>query len=130
MIVVDTNVLVRLVFDTNSISADVRLRDREWAIPRLWRSEFRSALAGMIRVQGLPPEQASDAFRRAEALVSVESEPDTAEIIALVQRTNCTAYDLEFVAVALSLGVPLVTNDKQVLAEFPAIAISLEAFAA
>ena len=84
----------------------------------------------MLRVQGLSPEQASDAFRRAEALVSVEREPDIAEIIALVHRTNCTAYDLEFVAVALALGVPLVTNDKQVLAEFPTVAISPAAFAA
>jgi hypothetical protein len=41
-----------------------------------------------------------------------------------------SAYDLEFVAVAHSPRVQLVTNDKQVLAEFLGIEISPEAFAA
>lgn len=51
-------------------------------------------------------------------------------MIALLQRTNRTAYDLEFVAVALALGVPLVTNDEQVVGEFPTVEVSPRAFAA
>ncbi|MBN9494469.1 hypothetical protein J0H33_14165 [bacterium] len=36
----------------------------------------------------------------------------------------CAAYDLESVAVAQSLGINLVTNDKEVLAAFPETAVS------
>lgn len=130
MIVVDTNMLVQVVFDAGSIAARVLLREPEWTAPRLWRSEFRSALAGQIRVKGLSVDAAVDAFSRAQGLVRVEREPEMREIARLIISSRCSAYDLEFVAVALALKVPLVTNDKQVLAEFPRIAISPEAFAA
>ena len=130
MIVVDTNMLVQVVFDTTSLAARILLREPEWSAPRLWRSEFRSALAGQIRVKGLSSDAAVDAFSRAQGLVRVEREPEMREIARLIISSRCSAYDLEFVAVALGLNVPLVTNDKQVLAEFPGIAISPEAFAA
>ena len=130
MIVVDTNMLVQAVFDTSSSSARVLLRDAVWAAPRLWRTEFRSALAGEIRVKGLSSNGAIDAFVKAQRLVAFEREPVTLEMIRLIVSSRCSACDLEFVAVAQALGVQLVTNDKQVLAEFPGIAISPEAFAA
>lgn len=130
VIVADTNVLVQFVFDEGSISGGVMLRDADWIAPGLWRSEFRSALSGMIRVGGLSPHAAVEAFERARAIVALEPEPDTPAIVRLLLESTCTAYDLEFVAVALALNVPLVTNDKQVLAEFPGTAISPEAFAA
>ena len=130
MIVVDTNMLFQAVFDTSSSSGRVLLRDAVWAAPRLWRSEFRSALTGEIRVNGLSSNSAIDAFVKAQRLVAFEREPVTLEIVRLIVSSRCSAYDLEFVAVAQALGVPLVTNDKQVLAEFPGIAISPEAFAA
>jgi predicted nucleic acid-binding protein len=37
-------------------------------------------------------------------------------------------YDCEFVALAQHLDVPLVTADKKILREFPAIAKSLDAY--
>jgi predicted nucleic acid-binding protein len=42
---------------------------------------------------------------------------------------TCSAYDCEFVALAKYLGLPLVTVDKQILAQFTGTAISLEKFA-
>lgn len=119
MIVVDTNMLFQAVFDTSSSSGRVLLRDAVWAAPRLWRSEFRSALAGEIRVNGLSSSNAIDAFVKAQRLVAFEREPVTLEIVRLLVSSRCSAYDLEFVAVALALGVPLVTTYKQVLAETP-----------
>src|SRR5262249_48380713 len=47
---------------------------------------------------------------------------------AMVARSNCTAYDCEFVALAQAEGVQLVTADRQILHEFPDAAISLEKF--
>jgi predicted nucleic acid-binding protein len=44
----------------------------------------------------------------------------------IVQRSGCSAYDCEFVALAQSLGIPLVTVDKHVLRQFPGVAIGLD----
>jgi len=52
----------------------------------------------------------------------------TERIIKLVLASDCSAYDCEYVALAQDLDVPLVTTDRQVLREFPKIAVSLEKF--
>ena len=46
------------------------------------------------------------------------------EIIA----TKCSTYDCEFVALAHANGVRLLTVDRQILHEFPEVAISLKRF--
>ena len=46
------------------------------------------------------------------------------EIIA----TKCSADDCEFVALAYANGVRLLTIDRQILHEFPEVAISLKRF--
>jgi predicted nucleic acid-binding protein len=40
----------------------------------------------------------------------------------LASTNRCSAYDCEFVALARYLGVPLVTEDRQLLEGFPGIA--------
>jgi predicted nucleic acid-binding protein len=49
-------------------------------------------------------------------------------VLRLVARSNCPAYDCEFVALADAERVQLVTVDRQILHEFPEIAISLNKF--
>lgn len=51
MIVVATNILAHLYLLTDqSASADNLLAaDPDWAVPVLWRSEFRNILAGYLR---------------------------------------------------------------------------------
>ena len=46
------------------------------------------------------------------------------EIIA----TKCSAYDCEFVALAHANGVRLLTVDREILHDFPEVAISLKRF--
>ena len=52
----------------------------------------------------------------------------TSAVLQLVSRSNCTAYDCEFVALADAEHVQLVTADRQILQEFPEVAISLDKF--
>lgn len=40
----------------------------------------------------------------------------------------CSAYDCEFVALAEDIEVRLVTVDKQILSQFPDVAISLDGY--
>ena len=51
-------------------------------------------------------------------------------VLDLAAASSCSAYDCEFVALAQDLGVRLVTVDKQVLKEFPTVAIALGEFVA
>jgi predicted nucleic acid-binding protein len=52
----------------------------------------------------------------------------TPEVLQLVSGSKCSAYDCEFVALAHANGVRLLTVDRQILREFPEIAISLKRF--
>jgi len=73
-------------------------------------------------------DSAQEIIRRAEAsFEGSEFAVSSDDVLQLVARSNCTAYDCEFVALAHAEGVQLVTADRQIIHEFPA-AISLAKF--
>jgi len=128
MIVVDSNILAYLYLPTE-FTPQVELlleKDGQWIAPVLWRSELRSVLALYMRKDLLTFEQAYDIQTEAEALlVDAEYDVPSLDVLRLVTRSQCSAYDCEFVALAKRLGVPLVTADKKVLRQFPEVAVSL-----
>ena len=130
MIVVDVNVLLYLVLngDKTTTARAVLKTEPEWCSPRLWRSEMLNALAGYIRRGDLDVLQALTALQTAARVVQVEPIPRPKRILDLISASNCTAYDCEYVAVAEALRVPLVTNDKQIIRNFPNIATSMHDF--
>ena len=128
MIVVDTNVLVYLYLPTEFTTLAERLLEREpeWAAPVLWRSELRNVLALYLRQQLLTFDQAYTIQTAAETLLADrEYTVDSFEVLRLVEASECSAYDCEFVVLAKRLGVPLVTGDRKVLKNFPGIAVAL-----
>jgi predicted nucleic acid-binding protein len=50
-------------------------------------------------------------------------------VLSLATSSGCSTYDCEFVALATSLGVPVVTNDRQVLRAFRHLAEPLSGYA-
>jgi predicted nucleic acid-binding protein len=132
MIVVDTNVLAYLWLPGVSTAAAERVLDVDpaWAAPLLWRSEFRSVLAGALRRRALSLGRARQIAAAAERqLHGSEYAVSSAAALELALRSGCSAYDCEFVALAIDLGVPLITSDRQVLEAFPDHASSPDAFA-
>jgi predicted nucleic acid-binding protein len=132
VIVVDTNVTAYLWLPGELTQAAERLLSEEadWAVPLLWRSEFRSVLAGAVKRKVCRLEQAVAIARAAEEqLTGREFAVETGEILRLAHESGCSAYDCEFVALARTLGVSLVSNDREVLKAFPAIAVPLEHYA-
>ena len=128
MIVVDTNILAYLYLPgEHSARAENLLQTHpEWAAPTLWRSEMRNVLALYLRKGMLEFEQAYAIQREAEALLSHnEFLPDSWDVLQLVKTSECSAYDCEFVALAMKLETRLVTADKKILQHFPDVAISL-----
>ena len=125
MIVVDSNVVAYLYLPCSQTAAAERLleQDAEWVVPPLWRSEFRNILAGYLRRGSLTLEQAQEIQQEAEAHLSqYEISVDSALVLRLVKNSPCSAYDCEFVALARTLGVDLVTHDQKLLASFPGTA--------
>src|SRR5688572_24806886 len=107
----------------------VAARDPDWVAPPLWRSELRNTVAGYMRRDGFTLQEGLESMERAQALIAIEESPDNERVLSLVGASKCTAYDLEFVALAQATGILLVTNDRQILESFPGIAVSLESFA-
>lgn len=133
MIVVDTNVIAALYLPTAStLAAEAALRrDPAWAAPRLWRSEFGNVLATSVRLKKLPLADAQAALDAAmTTLAGGEFDVVPSTVLQLAADSGCSAYDCEFVALALDLGVSLVTVDAKLLAAFPDSAVSLDHFAA
>ena len=132
MIVVDSNIICYYALPgTRTAIADrLRVRDREWCVPALWRSEFRNVIVGQIRRGALDLAGAQELVGLTEAMLrDNEFAVDPAAVLARATASGCTAYDWEYVVLAEDLGVPLVTNDKQVLAAFPERAVAPERYA-
>jgi predicted nucleic acid-binding protein len=131
VIVVDTNVLAYLYLPgAYTASAESLLqRDPEWAVPILWRSEFRNILAGYLRRGTLTFAQAAATQREAESLLAgAEFEMDSLSVLELVRDSDCSAYDCEFVALAQKLETQLVTMDGKLLKAFPQQAVALTVY--
>jgi len=116
LIVVDTNVLAELL----------RRQHRQWAAPLLWRSVFHNLLTIQSRQVLLRPPEAIALMQRAERIMAPHEESVTSEhVLQLVSTSRCTSYDCEFVAAAQELGVPLITEERAILAAFSNLAQSL-----
>lgn len=130
MIVIDTNVIAYLLLPGDfSVRADALYeRDPDWTAPILWRSEFRNLLAGYLRRETLTFDDALRIQNEAESLLAgTEYEVGSQRVLELVRDSGCTAYDCEFVALAMQLGVKLVTMDRKLLRAFPKHATALPA---
>jgi predicted nucleic acid-binding protein len=128
VIVVDTNVVAYLYLPgayTDDAEA-LLARDPEWSAPVLWRSEFRNILAGYLRRRVLTFDQVLDTQAEAEGLMADgEHDVDSSGVLELVRDSACSAYDCEFVHLARTLGVRLVTMDAALLRAFPKYTRSL-----
>ncbi len=133
MIVADTNLIASFWVPNNMehlAYASLR-KDPEWIAPLLWASEFRNVLTIYYRKKLLDLPSIFQAIEEAEELLaSREFSINSNQVLTLMSESTCSAYDCEFVALATEFEIKLVTFDKKILAEFPAIAIHPEEFAA
>ena len=125
MIVVDTNVLAYLYLPTKYTPHAEKLLENEpvWVAPHLWQSEFRNVLALYLRKELITYDKALEIQNEAEILMSGnEYDIKSLNVLSLVNQSICSAYDCEYVSLAMNLGIELFTMDKKVISEFPLIA--------
>jgi predicted nucleic acid-binding protein len=131
VIVVDSNVIAYCWVNgpLTTLAQGVRVKDPEWHVPTLWRSEMRNILTGYLRDGSLNGTQVSQIMHAAErALSSREHIVPSAPVFEIARKSRLSAYDCEFIVLASILDVPLVTADKAVLKTYPDLALTMEAF--
>jgi predicted nucleic acid-binding protein len=133
MIVADANLIAYLILpgERTREAEAVLETDPVWVVPVLWASEMRRVLGHYVRAGQLSIAQASAAMDRASGLIDGREGPvESREVLTLAVKSGCSTYDCEYVSLAMSLGVGLVTSDKALLRAFPGVAVTPEAFCA
>lgn len=131
MIVVDTNVITHFLMPSELYipCEQVHELDPHWIAPRLWVSEFRNVLVMYIRKQIITHDKALELLDFAEYMFRDNTfDVSSRVLMRLSRQSSCSAYDLEFVGLALEMGVRLVTMDKQILREYTDVAVNPEDF--
>ena len=133
MIIADTNIISYLLPPTtytDSVESLYKI-DSNWAAPMLWKSELRNVLALYLRKKIITLEKAMQLQDTAETII-IKNEYDvpSSQVLTVINESNCSAYDCEFIALAHHYDTKLVTQDKKLLKEFPATAISVSDFLA
>ena len=127
MIVADTNTIAYLYLPTAQTDDVVSLlhKDPHWVAPLLWRSEFRNILALYLRKDIIDLSTAIAMQSQAEQqLAENEYTVNSMDVLALASESGCSAYDCEFVSLAKSLDLKLITGDKKLVQLFPGIAMT------
>ena len=131
MIVVDANVVFAFAMDDSvtSIARALHAKEAEWVVPCLWQSEVLKALLNGVKAGHLSMETASAAIESADVLLRDRGRNcEAAAILQTAYTCRLTAYDATYVVLARSLGIPLVTEDKQILRACPHVARSMKQF--
>ena len=101
MIVADTNTILYFYLPNNDYSDSViqlKTYDPVWAAPLLWRSEMRNVLAKYMGRGLMDVSKATALQQSAELLMKGEEyQVESSSVLALANKTGCTAYDCEFV---------------------------------
>ncbi|MFM7428849.1 MAG: type II toxin-antitoxin system VapC family toxin [Flammeovirgaceae bacterium] len=131
MIVVVVNVMAYLWLPSqhNAVINELLVNDKDWNSSFLWRSEFRNILIGFVRRKQYTLAQAIEIQEKAEnQMKGREFVVQSSNVLGLTERSTCSAYDCEYVALASQLNVNLITYGKQVIHAFPEIAMTAEQY--
>ncbi|MBT2472831.1 type II toxin-antitoxin system VapC family toxin [Streptomyces sp. ISL-66] len=117
MIVVDSSALVLFLTDRGSRGAAARRRIGEedtLAAPYLLDTEIASALLGLAHGAKIDPTSLDEHFKTYQGLRLQRHE--TGLLLPRVRKlyANLSAYDATYVALAETLGVPLLTADARI----------------
>jgi predicted nucleic acid-binding protein len=97
--------------------------------PVLWRYEFPNILATAIKAKQITREHALGVWKRVAAILGEnESEAYPPKDIDSVAQYGITAYDGQFIFLAMEMGIPCITEDQELQEKFRGIALSMDDF--
>lgn len=131
MIVVDTNIIVNFCIQAKQSEQARAIYDHDsvWVMPELWQHEFLNVLATFLRFEKAALESLNEAwlfainhFRQSTMAINMPL------ALKLAGELNISAYDSQYLTLAQTLNVPLITEDKELLKKAPKSAYSMKAF--
>lgn len=131
MIVVDSCVLAvrNLTATLTPLAEKLEQVDNLWIAPPLWRYEFQNILAKRLWAGQFSKVSALRVWQNVSARMQFnECEPSPERVIELSMDYRITAYDANFIALAIEMGIPCVTEDRELREKFPAIAFRIADF--
>lgn len=129
MIVVDANILVYSLIegDYTPLVHKLRERDGDWRTTGLCLHETLNVLATYQRRDVLTLAQCKKLLDHAERFVKVaQCEVKMDAALAMAAKYAITGYDAQYVVLAQSLNVPLITEDRKLREAVPGIAFSMQ----
>lgn len=131
MIVVDANILIYSLIqsDQSRLIQQLRAKDADWRTAALCLHETLNVLATYQRREVLTLAQCRVLLGHAERFVQM-AQCEVAMDIALnlAAKFGITGYDAQYVVVAQSLNVPLITEDRKLQKAVPNLALSMQDF--
>lgn len=131
MIVIDANIIIYLVCETpwTDLAQQAHSADGNWIVPELWEPEVLNGLMVMKRSGLLNLDDAIRAWTNASELLAGRIRScDPPEVLRTADRDGLSAYDAQYVTLARSLGLKLVTEDRLVKRNCADVALSLRMF--
>src|SRR5512133_3554411 len=116
MIVVDSNVLAarNLTGVLAELAGRVEAKDPVWIMPTLWRYEFQNILSKALWKGLIIQCDARAAWEKASSQIADnEYVPSVDQVLNLAERHRITAYDANFIALAMEMSVMCVTEDSE-----------------
>ena len=131
MIVADVNVLAYLLIkgEKTPQARAVWQIDAAWVLPDLWRDEFLNILTTYVRQGGTDLESAKALWTTAiDLFADKEWSADPLMVLELAQRFRLSAYDAQYLAVAIALDAKLLTEDRALRQAAPQHSLTMQAF--
>ncbi len=119
MIVADTNIIAYWLIEGEYTRLARQLYDYEpvWVVPALCRHELANVIASYVKHGAMVVADVPLLWQNAGSLIGGrEYDVDFGEVIALAANKGISAYDSQYLYLAMSLGVPLITQDKKLVA--------------
>lgn len=119
-LVIDASVALAWCFEdeTTAATSEVlrRLADEAAAVPTTWRVEVANVLAMAERRRRITPAESAQFIAKLEGLAIIVDEETSprafTRILDLAREERLTAYDAAYLELAMRLGVPLASKDR------------------
>jgi predicted nucleic acid-binding protein len=130
MIVADTCLVIHLFNETRltPIAQKILKKDPSWILPALWQEEYANVLSKLARRETRNMQAVLEHYNHVlDELKGSEVCIDNRKALKLSMEYKISVYDAHFVALALDFGIPLITEDQEVLKKCK-VAIDMEDF--
>ncbi len=128
MIVVDANILLYAMIECEAtpLTQALKNKDPDWRAPPLLMHEVLNVLVTHERRGMLTLDQCRELLRGATAFMGAAEIAVNVELVLdMAARHRITGYDAQYVALAQTLDVTLVTEDRKLREAVPGIALSV-----